>query len=55
MTADECAVKSAGERLTRLEDAMRKMFFVTTATSAMVAVTMVITLFGVYKIPDAYR
>jgi hypothetical protein len=49
MTANEHAVKAAGERLATLEDWMRKMFIVMTATSAMVAVTMVVILFGVYK------
>lgn len=48
MTAKQEAVKSAGERLTRLEDWMRKLLYVAIATCAMMTVTTVIVIYGTY-------
>ena len=45
----EQAVKGAGERLTRLEEGMRKLFYVAIATAAMAGITTSISLFGAYR------
>ena len=45
----EQAVKSAGERLGRLEDGMRRLFWLATATIVLAGITASISLFGAYR------
>jgi hypothetical protein len=48
-TTREQAVKGAGERLSRLEDGIRKLFYLAIATTVLTSIAASLSLFGAYR------